>query len=244
MAWAVDFKSEIGQFFPDGDFPELRERLHAYFTQEMPPEDKAVFGHEVDYVGWVFGKFVKEIGVLHPGDRTVLTALLDHEWPRAFQTERKIRSLGSLFKTTNKVLAVDEAMKDVIEEVEPGIHRFRPITFLQPNSDPFPGSYFSMVIGQFRDSFIPDPDTEGDLWRRLSYLDENKVRIFTGTYLFSALTAERYVRLSLSGAATEGAHLWRERNLRGPDFFISDAMYAAIKKAKLKIPQHFKVREG
>lgn len=244
MAWAVDFKSEIGQFFPSGDYLELRERLHTYFTQEMPPEERAAFGHKVDYRGWVFEKFVKEIGILHPGDRAVLTPPLDHEWPRAFQAERKIRSLGSLVQTTNAVLAVDEAMKGLIESLEPGVHQFRPITFLQPNSEVFPATYFTMIIGQFRDSFIPDPETEGDLWKRLSTLDANKVRRFTGTYLFSALSAEPYARLSLSSAATEGAHLWREHNLRGPDFFISDALHDAIKKAKLKIPQNFKVREA
>ena len=244
MAWAVAFKSEFGQFFPDGDFPELRARLHTYFTQKMPAEERAVFGHEVDYRGWVFEKFVKEIGILHPGDRAVLTPPQDHEWPLAFQAERTIRSLGSLFKTTNKVLAVDEAMKDLIESLEPRIHQFRPLTILQPNSEVFPGTYFTMVIGQFRDSFIPDPETEGDLWKQLSYVDENKVRRFTGTYLFSALSAEPYARLSLSSAATEGAHLWRECNLRGPDFFISDALHDEVKKAKLKIPQNFKVREA
>jgi hypothetical protein len=244
MAWAVKFKSEIGQFHPRGDYLELEARLNSYFTQEMSAQEKAIFGHKVGYARWVFEKFVKEIGIQHPGDRAVLTPPQDHEWPRTFQAERTIRSLGSMFKTTNSVLAVDEAMKDLIEGLEPGVHQFRPITILQPNSEAFPGSYFTMIIGQFRDSFIPDPETEGDLWTRLSYLDANNVRKFTGTYLFSALSAERYARLSLSTGATEGAHLWREHNLRGPDFFISDTLYSAIKTAKLKIPQHFKVREA
>lgn len=244
MAWAVDFKSEIGQFFPSGDYPELRDRLHTYFNQEMPPEDKAVFGHKVDYAHWVFEKFVKELGILHPGDRAVLTAPQDHEWPRAFQAKRNIRSLGSLFKTTNKVVAVDEAMKDLIEGLEPAIHQFRPLSVLQPNSEAFPGSYFTMILGQFRDSFIPEPETEGALWNRSSYLDPVKGRTFTGKYTFSALSAERYARLPFSSAAIAGAHLWRERKLIGPDFFISDALYAAIKTAKLKIPQSFKVREA
>ena len=244
MVWAVKFKSETGQFFPSGDYPELRERLHTYFNQEMTAQERAIFGHKVGYARWVFEKFVKEIGIQHPGDRAVLTPPLDHEWPRTFQAKRPIRSLGSIIQTTNAVLAVDEAMKDLIEGLEPGVHQFRPITILQPNSEAFPGSYFTMIIGQFRDSFIPDPETEGDLWTRLSYLDANNVRKFTGTYLFSALSAERYARLSLSSAATEGAHLWREHNLRGPDFFISDALHDAIKKAKLKFPQQFKVREA
>lgn len=38
MAWAVRSKSEFGRFFPVGNFPELRERLHTYFTQEMTAE--------------------------------------------------------------------------------------------------------------------------------------------------------------------------------------------------------------
>lgn len=244
MAWAVDFKSETGQFFPDGDFPELRERLHTYFNQEMPEKEKAVFQMRVSYVRWVFEKFTNEIGILHPGDRAVLTPPKDHEWPRTFQAERKIRSLGSLFKTTNRVLAVDEAMKGVIEGLEPAIHQFRPLSVLQPNSEAFPGSYFTMIIGQFRDSFIPEPETEGALWNRSSYLDPVKGRTFTGAYTFSALSAERYARLPLSGAAIGGAHLWRERKLIGPDFFISDALSDAIKKATLKIPQHFKVTEA
>lgn len=244
MAWAVSLKSEFGQFFPSGDYPELRDRLQIYFNQEMPPEDKAVFGHKVDYTYWVFEKFVKELGILHPGDRAVLTAPQDHEWPRAFQAKRKIRSLGSLFKTTNKVLAVDEAMKDLIEGLEPGVHQFRPITILQPNSETFPGSYFTMIVGRFCDSFIPDLETEGDLWKQLSYVDENKVRQFTGTYLHYAQNAESFARLSLSRVATNGAHLWRESSLRGPDFFVSDSLQDAIKRAKLKVPPMFKVREA
>lgn len=244
MAWAVRFKSEFGQFFPSGDYPELRDRLHTYFNQEMTAQERAIFGHKVGYTRWVFEKFVKEIGILHPGDRAVLTPTKEHEWPRTFQASRTIRSLGSIIQTTNAVLAVDEAIKDLIEGVEPGVHQFRPITILQPNSEPFPGSYFTMIIGQFRDSFIPEPETEDDLWYRTSHLDKNQVRRFTGAYVFSALSAERYARLALSSAAIADAHLWRERKLRGPDFFISDALYDAIKIAKLKFPQHFKVREA
>ena len=244
MVWAVKFKSEIGQFFPSGDYPELRDRLHTYFNQEMTAQERAIFGHKVGYVHWVFEKFVKEIGIQQPGDRAVLTPPEDHEWPRTFQAKRTIRSLGSIFQVVNKVLTVDEAMKDLIEGLEPGIHQFRPITILQPNSETFPGSYFTMIIGQFRDSFILEPETEGTLWNRSSHLDKNQVRRFTGAYVFSALSAERYARLPVSSAAISGAHLWREHKLFGPDFFISDALHDAIKKAKLKFPQQFKVKEA
>jgi hypothetical protein len=244
MVWAVKFKSELGQFFPSGDYPELRDRLHTYFNQEMSAQERATFGHKVGYARWVFEKFVKEIGIQHPGDRAVLTPPQEHEWPRTFQASRTIRSLGSIIQTTNAVLVVNEDMKDLIEGLEPSVHQFRPITILQPNSETFPGSYFTMIIGQFRDSFIPEPETEDILWYQTSHLDKNQVRRFTGAYVFSALSAERYARLPVSSAAISGAHLWREHKLFGPDFFISDALHDAIKKAKLKIPQHFKVREA
>jgi hypothetical protein len=243
MAWAVDFDSNIGQFFPDGDFPEFRERLHNYFTQEMSKEEKAVFGHETSYFYWVFEKFSREIGYLRPGDRTARTLPQDHEWPQAFQAERKIRSLGSLFKTVNRVLVVDEALKNLIEGLEPGVHQFRLITLLQPNSEIFPGTYFTMIIGQFRDSFIPDPETEGDLWKRSSYLDSDKVRKFTGAYTCFAAGEKSYARLSFSSSAIGDAHLWRERKFLGGDFFISDALHDAIKTEKLKMPPQFKVKE-
>lgn len=135
-------------------------------------------------------------------------------------------------------------MKDLIEGLEPGIHQFRPLTLLQPNSEIFPGTYFTMIIGQFRDSFFPDPETEGELWTRFSYLDADKVRKFTGSYSCKAVSDKSFARLSFSSSAIGGAHLWRERNLlHCGDFFISDALHDAIRRAKLKVPPMFKVRE-
>lgn len=244
MAWAVRFKIEFGRFFPLGNFSEFGERLHTYFTQKMTAEQRAVFHHENYYEPWVFQKFSREIGAMYTTNLPLVTPLQDHEWPHEYRAERSIKSLGSIVTLPNGVLAVDETMKGLIEGLEPGIHQFRPINFLQPNSEIFPGTYFTMIIGQFRDSFIPEPETEDTLWQRSSYLDPDKGRTFTGKYTFSALSAERYARLPLSAEAIAGAHLWRERNLIGPDFFISDALHDAIKKAKLKMPQNFKVKEA
>jgi hypothetical protein len=249
MAWAVEFESKVGRFYPRGNFLELRERLRTYFAQEMSAEEKALFGHDVNYRGWVFDKFTREIGILRPGDRAMRTLPRDHEWPRIFQADSTIRGLGSAMQTTNSVLFVDEAMKGLIEALEPGIHHFRPITLLQPTSEVFPGTYFTMIIGQFRDSFIPDPETEGTLWNRSSYLGSDNVERFSGAYtLFPkppqvATYAEAYALVPFSSAIVAGAHLWRERNLIAADFFISDTLHDAIKKAKLKIPPQFKGKE-
>ncbi|TAG25176.1 MAG: hypothetical protein EAZ40_05835, partial [Rhodobacterales bacterium] len=187
----MKFKSEIGRFSPDGDFSEFGERLHTYFAQKMTAEQRAVFRHENYYESWVFQKFSREIGSVYTTNLPVMAPLQDHEWPVAYQGKRTtIRSLGSVIKLPNGVLAVDETIKSLIKGLEPGIHQFHPITVLQPNSEVFPGTYFTMVIGQFRDSFIPEPETEGDLWKRSSYLDTNQVRKFTGAYSCFATNAD------------------------------------------------------
>jgi hypothetical protein len=248
MAWVVEFESEMGRFHPYGDFPEFEERLRTYFAEEMSAAEKAVFGHESNYLYTVSCKFTKEIGVPQGGGGAAglvaRTLPRDHEWPTTFRATRKIRSLGSIIKVTNSVLIIEEAMKNMIAGLEPGIHQFRPLTLLQPNSEIFPGTYFTMIVGQFRDSFFPDPETEGELWKRSSYLDSDKVRKFTGAYTCFAAGEKSYARLSFSSSAIGDAHLWRERKFLGGDFFISDALQQAAKTAKLKVPQHFKVREA
>lgn len=244
MAWAVKFDSEIGKFSPDGHFLGFGEQLHAQFSQKMTAEEKATFRNANYYESWVFQKFSREVGSVYTTNLPLITSLKDHEWPTVFQGQpTSIRSLGSVIKLPNGVLSVDESMKGIIEILEPNIHQFHPITFLQPNSETFPGNYYTIVIGHFRDSFIPEAVTEGTLWKRSSYLDPDKGRTFTGKYTHSAATGNDYARLSFSSTAISGAHLWRERSLLGPSFFISDALYDAVTTAKMIVPPMFKVGE-
>lgn len=242
MAWAVTSESEYGRFFPRGNYHAYQERLETYYTNEMPAEEKTTFPTLTDYKYRVSEKFTKEIGVPRPHDPT-LTPLKDHEWPTEFQTERKIRFIGSIVKTKNRVLAVDEHLKNLIERVEPSVHQFRPITFLQPDSKPFPATYFIMVIGQFRDSFVPKPETEDDLWAPITYLDENNVRVTTDSYSCYASGDESFADLAFSRSIIDGAHMWRERRLTGVDFYLSDTLRDAIRQTKLEVPPHFAVKE-
>lgn len=99
-----------------------------------------------------------------------------------------------------------------------------------------------MIIGQFRDSFAPE-ETRQNLWRASMYRDQNDNQVATGTYSCLAVVEESFAGLGFSRSAIDGAHLWRERLLLGPDFLMSDTLRDAIKQTGLEIPPHFSVKE-
>lgn len=243
MAWVVDFELQFGRFFPFGHYVGFEERLGTYFAKEMSAEDKSIFlgGVGTSYKNWVFEKFTQEIGVQHPRGPMALTAIKDHEWPLAYQAETPIRSLGSLIQLTHEVLIVEARVKELIERLEPSIHQFRPITLRQPNSEPFPGSYYIVVIGRFIDSFLPDA-TEQRLWHRVTYQTKGQ-RVDTGFLGLDAIGTENFAALAYSRQAIDGAHLWRERRLSGTSFYLSDMLHDAFIREKLTLPRHFRVKE-
>ena len=243
MVWAVTSPNEFGQFFPCGDYPELEARLAEYYTREMPADEKVDLPTKVDYNSQVFHKFTNEIGRPIPGSDRILPPLSEHEWPREFQAKRRIGTLGSLFQTVNQVLTVDEKLKAVIEGIEPGAHQFRPVVLRQPNGEIVDGLYLTLVIGTFLDSFVPDAETEGELWTWATRRDASKNYVRTGHYLCSADSREDFAGLAFSRAAFGHAHLWREPKLSRSLLFLSDELRDAIKASGLKIPAHFQAKE-
>jgi phosphoenolpyruvate synthase/pyruvate phosphate dikinase len=49
--------------------------------------------------------------------------------------------------------------------------------------------------------------------------------------------------IAMSKAVFNGSHIWRERELGTPTLLLSDALVTEIKKAGLKIPKHFPLKE-
>ncbi|TCP35415.1 imm11 family protein [Rhodovulum marinum] len=231
MVWGLKEPSSFGQFFPDGDYVGWREHLTEHFKEKMSDEEKAAadLKRPTSYIRYVTIRFRLETGVAVDG-APVLAPLEGHELPREFRAERPIKTLGSLILLTNRLLAVDAALKDIIETFEPGVHLFWPLRITQANGDDYPEAFYGMVIRQFRDSFVPDASAEG-AWTGDGW-----------TYRVSIPNKKNYTGLALSGDAIGGAHLWRDRALTDPDFFFSDDVQQAIAGAGLKIPKHYKLK--
>jgi hypothetical protein len=236
MVWGMTLPSTFGEFWPDGEFVGWYDGLKAYFREQMPEEQKALFDDgngngETNYMGYAVQKLVSEAGASGGPDYPPFSPIEPQEPPPSFTAEKRYTSLGSLIKLNDRILALDDALKTIIERLEPGMHQFFPIDLLMPRGDFFPKAYHVLFIGQYHDSFSPENSKEGS-WRKngdYGYLFEKSGKGVSG--------------LAFSKSIFGGSHLWRERSLRGGVTCFSDELEAEIGDAGLRIPKHYRMKE-
>jgi hypothetical protein len=234
MVWAMTMPSDFGDFFPDGDYVGFRENLHKYFAENMTAEQRAVFGgNRASYVSFVVEKYHRELGSEYSRDKPRSSAIESHEPPACFETEKRYTSLGSLIKLTDRILAVDEVLKNIVEKLEPEKHQFFPIKIIMPKGEVYPKQYFTMRIGQWLDSFSP-ADSKPEVLRK----DGDR-----GRYQLLGPTKPYISGLAVSKSKCGTAHLWKERFLSGGPIMLSDALQTEIANVGLHLPKHFRVME-
>ena len=246
MVWGMNLPSGFGEFFPMGNFEahidfeadDWYHRLNAYHKEQTPEEQKRLFdygkGDGASYAGHVSEKFISERGTVLGLGNTSFGPIEPHEPPRSFVTEKGYKSLGSLIMLNDRILAVDEALKAIIERLEPGVHEFFPIEIRMPSNKVYPGRYYTLFVGQYFDSFSPGDSLE-ESFRDYGpdypnhYTHEKSKKGVTG--------------LALAKAAFGSAHLWRERAFREWLVCFSDELQAEIADAGLRIPKHYSMKE-
>ncbi|KIC43025.1 hypothetical protein RA27_06820 [Ruegeria sp. ANG-R] len=226
MTWAMVNPPQFGEWSPEpqGGFVGWHDALRKYYETEMSEADKAALNMVDSIDNYIFSrKFVTDMGPVRP-----------EECPRVFETRKFPKKLGSLISLSNRFLAVDEAMKAIIEGLEAGIHQFYPLKITSQKSEDYPKPYFGLVIRQFRDSFRPDDSVEGS-WAPNELVEDS--------YCAKYNLKECIVGLALSKEEIGSAHLWREIKLREPGVFFSDELQAEAKRQGLRLPKHFKVKD-
>ncbi len=246
MVWGMSLPSGFGEFFPMGNFEahidfeadDWYRRLNAYYQEQTPEEQKRLFdrgkGDGPSYAGYVADKLISERGAASSPGALPVSPIEPHEPPRSFVTEKGYKSLGSLIMLNDRILAVDEALKAIIERLEPAVHEFFPIEIRMPRNKVYPGSYYTLFIGQYFDSFSPE-DSQEESFRDYGpdypnhYTHEKSKKGVTG--------------LALTKAAFGIAHLWRERAFREWLVCFSDELQAEIAGAGLCIPKHYQMKQ-
>ncbi|MBO1020707.1 hypothetical protein IPV08_12060 [Methylobacterium sp. SD274] len=221
MVWGLVNPSSIGEFFPSGDYVGWKEAIERYFNEEMSADRRAAHDNwHGSYRGDVARKFTEDFGPLEP-----------HERPTEFRVVEPPKALGSLIKMTSRLLAVDTALKDIIEALEPGVHQFWPIRIVTPKGKEYPGAYHGLIIRRFLDSFLPE---------------QSKGFRFTPSSSQFAFadrdTKVVYADLAVTQDVVAGAHLWREDKLSSPRILMSDALQAEIVAQNLRIFKHHKLK--
>ena len=162
MVWGMSLPGGIGPYGPDGEYEGevdrygsgWMHRLRAYFREQMPEEQRAIFedgqgggAHRYSFVVW--GKLKHECGTRAGPDRPAFTPIEDHEPPRFFKTAKGYGSLASVISLPGQVWAVDKPTKATIERMEAGIHQFFPIEIRMPRGKVYPTPYMSLLSDSF-----------------------------------------------------------------------------------------------
>lgn len=245
MVWGMRLPSTFGEFWPFGNFEGKgsrpgadgwNDRRRAYYEERMPEEQKALFADENqngarNYSYHVSRKFIEERGNVNAPDDRPIDPIEPQEPPKWFETEKTYNALGSMIMLNGRIFAVDEALKDIIERLEPGVHEFLSIEIRMPRGKIFPRTYHILVIHQYLDSFSPENSKEGSC------------RADGPDHYFLAPNKQGVAGLAFSRAVFGQAHLWRERRL-GPELTcFSDELNSAINEASLRIPKHYQMKE-
>jgi len=128
----------------------------------------------------------------------------------------------------NKLLIVHQDLKEMIEELEPGILQFWPVEIVMPRDEVYPETYFGMRIGRFIDSFQPEQSDEGSFHKRELYYGSDTKKATAG--------------LAMSQSIIGDAQIWREKRLGIPNIFISNALQQKILDAGLQRPKHYQTK--
>lgn len=248
MVWGMTLPTSFGQFWPSGEFEydaktrdtDWYNRLSAYYEAQTPEEQKRLFDYRGEpasashfYSGFAVYKLTKEPGTKYnSGFEPPYGIVESHEVPRSFDTDKNYSSLGSLIKLNDRILAVDEQLKAIIERLEPGLHQFFPIPITMPKGRVYPDSYYVLRVCQYIDAFARYETWEGSF-------DESTR---TPSLLFLNTTKKAINGLAMRQAAFGDAHLWRDRAFGEELACLSDELMAEIETAGLRLPKHFKMK--
>lgn len=132
------------------------------------------------------------------------------------QTDTK--PLGDTLSVTINTMIGNQAVVDVIEELEPGAHSFREVRVRRKDGVEVETPYFLVSPGQIFCASLVDEEGSAN-WRT-----ENRL----GPVVPNATQSGYRPVLSLPRIA--GRHLWRSEVVDGGKTFVSETLYKAFKK--------------
>jgi len=248
MVWAIEFPSDYNEFFPQGDFKGYDEAMAAHYQAEIRPSKISRTGsafiftkeapldgdgkpYEVfsSYALDVSEKFHAPIGEPRP-HRARLLPVQPHEWPQEYVYERVYKRRASIVKLPNRMFAVEDDLRNLIEALEPGIHSFNPIRMTLPKGVEHPIQHHMMIVGRWLHSFRMDLSDESFLRKSIE-----------GSASFRAPPTGKVAHVAMDSAVIGDAHIWCERRLRGLRYYISDTLHSEAAKLGLRLPKQFKL---
>jgi len=164
----------------------------------------------------------------------IVAPIQSHEPPSYFLTEKSLSQLGSIISLTDRMWAMDEAAKSVIEKLEPGLHQFYRLEIRMPRNQTYPLPFYTFVCGQWLESFTPQDTAPGSFTEGNS-ADTKWYSINDSKAVISSLAMRRSV--------FKDAHCWRERGFNEWLLCFSDEAINRLIDAECTLPRHYRMKE-
>ena len=253
MVWGMALPNGFGEFWPSGEFEYDRairdegwyKRLTNYYEEQSPEEQKRLFDFKGDpgLAAHHYGTFPSYKLINEPGTKNnsglepPYGAIEPHEVPRSFDTDKTYNALGSLIMLNGRIIAVNAALKAVIERLEPGVHEFFPFELRMPKGKTYPSQYYILRVCQYFDALSRADSLDGAVEDRPIY-GTDRTRTDLRDKSKKTITGLAF-RQSVFGSA----HLWRDRSFGEELTCFSDELISEIEAGEPRLPKHYKMKE-
>lgn len=210
------------------------DRLERHFRTDLSEAEKAGYtnpdGASFGYPYQVVEKFLSEPGSRIRGAQGLrVQPFAIHEPPKFYRTEKGFDDLSSIVCLTDRIWAVDESVKAIIEDLEPGKHQLFPLEIRMPRGRVYPVCYYTLAVGQWHSSFEYGGSSR----------DSAKV---DGLNVVVDWRKKGVEGLAFRAEEFGDSAMWRERQF-GPNLMCySDLFAERLLQSHLKLPKFWKMR--
>ena len=167
--------------------------------------------------------------------------LSEEEMPRQFRIEEK-RELPDMFMASSGKWVVSDAARQIIEELDPGLHQFFSIDVQFRDGTAPDGAWYAMNITTLKKEMI---DSESAIkhivTKDQTFTSKSGVtKTYKGHEMF--LVDFDAKRITVGPDADDGANLWREKGHQRDLILFSDKLHDALQEAGLTTAKKFRAR--
>ncbi len=238
MVWAMRLPNDFGKYWPGGSFEKSDgdswySHLRARFQNVLTDEEKAKYNLQGEewaaglYKSSVVDGFTREYGTRMNEMSPILRAIEPDEAPKSFFLRGASKKYGGLISLSNRIIAGSSKLVELLERLEPGVHQFFPIELKAKDGRLLSSDYHTIVIRNYRDSFVSDPEKLAEDFSY--YSNPNSTALVRD--------ARQYRKFRFEREKILGAHLWRERFFNEKLTFFSDELHRLIIESELDLPK-------
>lgn len=206
----IVYNRQVGRDFVDGDCPEFEKRV---FELGLGSEYSDVYSN---------------------GTRK----LKQNEVPEELVLAKKTKLLPGGFETIASLFIVQDTVAKILENLDPGVHQFLPISLRYKSRSVPEGKYFVLNVTARQDSIVDD----------LSRVESVPLPKQIHPYIPGDHDPDRMKIIHFKKSVTvdpgkqSGLNMWREKRYAG-SYLISDAFFDALKARDLRLMGSFRAKD-